>query len=150
MRLCFLFVISALGARKTILDEDFTATSLVQIQVEALAPVAASQCMADDLEKIMKGVKDSGEQHLNKFLGFPMILLLAGSLVLLFFGHRLVTPVILLSTALSGFFVTFELIRSATHHCSAPVWAGIIVAILAAAAAVCFLEATRENSLHRA
>ena len=53
----------------------------------------------------------SAQRNLNKFLGFPMILLLCGSLLVLLAGHRLVNIVVLTSVILATFFLTFEFLR---------------------------------------
>lgn len=133
------------------LDECWGATSFLQKSVGPIGPPIAldatehgsqgSQCMAEDLEKVLKGWKESKGQNLNKFLGFPMILLLCGSLLVLLAGHRLVNIVVLTSVILATFFLTFEFLRQVLHHSgSAPIWVGIFVSILAAAASLCFLE----------
>mmetsp|Transcript_68869 Transcript_68869/g.139648 ORF Transcript_68869/g.139648 Transcript_68869/m.139648 type:complete len:250 (-) Transcript_68869:119-868(-) len=117
-------------------DECLGATSFLQKSVEPIVPIAldataGSQCMAEDLEKVLKGLKESKGQNLNKYLGFPMILLLCGSLLVLLAGHRLVNIVVLTSVILATFFLTFEFLWQVLHHsCSAPVWVGIIVAII--------------------
>ena len=67
--------------------------------------------MADDLEKMLKGLQESGEQHLNKYLGFPMILLLCASLLIVFMGHKLVPVVVVTSVSLTVFFISFEFLR---------------------------------------
>lgn len=127
-------------------DECLGATSFLQKSVEPIVPIAldataGSQCMAEDLEKVLKGLKESKGQNLNKYLGFPMILLLCGSLLVLLAGHRLVNIVVLTSVILATFILTFEFLRQVLHHsCSAPVWVGIIVSLIAAGAALCFLE----------
>ena len=55
--------------------------------------------------------KTLAQRNLNKYLGFPMILLLCGSLLVLLAGHRLVNIVVLTSVILATFFLTFEFLR---------------------------------------
>ncbi|CAK9068994.1 unnamed protein product [Durusdinium trenchii] len=121
------------------------ATSLLQKSVEAGALSTSSwanqpSCMADDLEKMLKGLQESGEQHLNKYLGFPMILLLCASLLIVFMGHKLVPVVVVTSVSLTVFFISFEFLRSTTKTCSVPIWVSLVLAVAAAVVAMCFLE----------
>jgi len=130
-----------------LLDDGCVATSLLQKSVVPQLTALTlntenmrSACMAEDLEKVLKGLKESSEETISKYLGFPMILLLGASLLVLLAGHRLVTVVVLASVLLASFFLSFEFFREVSHNCSVPVWGGIIVALLATGAALCFIE----------
>ena len=48
---------------------------------------------------------------MNKYLGFPMILLLCASLLIVFMGHKLVPVVVVTSVSLTVFFISFEFLR---------------------------------------
>jgi len=96
-------------------------------------------CMTDDVQALLSGL-EKAEKHPPSGLGLPAIALLALSLVVLLMGHRLVTPVILITTGLAAFYFMFELLRSTVASCAAPVIGAAVVALLAAGVACCFLE----------
>eukprot|EP00931_Biecheleriopsis_adriatica_P055554 TRINITY_DN32879_c0_g1_i2.p1 TRINITY_DN32879_c0_g1~~TRINITY_DN32879_c0_g1_i2.p1 ORF type:complete len:231 (+),score=37.33 TRINITY_DN32879_c0_g1_i2:54-746(+) len=58
------------------------------------------ECTAAHLETLLKGLEKQNQKSLETVLTFPLVVLLLLSLIVLLMGHKLVTPVVLLSTVI--------------------------------------------------
>jgi len=110
-----------------------------QMQASSLRN-AADECLATDLETLLKGLQTQHQDSVNAILAYPLIALLILSTVMLLIGHWLVTPVVLVSTISGTFFLTFEIFLAISTSCTLPVYAGAVAGLLAGAIAMCFLE----------
>eukprot|EP00931_Biecheleriopsis_adriatica_P055553 TRINITY_DN32879_c0_g1_i1.p1 TRINITY_DN32879_c0_g1~~TRINITY_DN32879_c0_g1_i1.p1 ORF type:complete len:277 (+),score=45.15 TRINITY_DN32879_c0_g1_i1:54-884(+) len=81
------------------------------------------ECTAAHLETLLKGLEKQNQKSLETVLTFPLVVLLLLSLIVLLMGHKLVTPVVQVSTS-----------------CTLPLYAGVAAAVLAGGLAMCFLE----------
>lgn len=98
-------------------------------------------CMATDLDALLKGLRRKSKESVNKLVTAHLIILMCSSLLVLFMGHRLVTPVIALSAIFGGFFLTFEGLLGVSSSCTLPILGGLGVGLAAFVIAMWFLEA---------
>jgi len=98
------------------------------------------ECTAAHLETLLKGLEKQNQKSLETVLTFPLVVLLLLSLIVLLMGHKLVTPVVLLSTVIGSFLLTFEFSLQVSTSCTLPLYAGVAAAVLAGGLAMCFLE----------
>eukprot|EP00441_Pelagodinium_beii_P015956 CAMPEP_0197672552 /NCGR_PEP_ID=MMETSP1338-20131121/79221_1 /TAXON_ID=43686 ORGANISM="Pelagodinium beii, Strain RCC1491" /NCGR_SAMPLE_ID=MMETSP1338 /ASSEMBLY_ACC=CAM_ASM_000754 /LENGTH=297 /DNA_ID=CAMNT_0043252679 /DNA_START=98 /DNA_END=988 /DNA_ORIENTATION=- len=113
--------------------------SLSHIEVNS-AQKKSEECMASDFDALLKGLQQKHQESFETVYAFPLIALLIVSAVTLLMGHKLVTPVVLTSTALGSFYLTFEIFLQISTSCSLPVYAGAAAGLLAGAVVLCFLE----------
>ncbi|CAE7948023.1 unnamed protein product [Symbiodinium sp. KB8] len=164
--LCYgLLVAAALKTSDVDLDSPVASAMLLQHSVDALGtgkifsdtrplgteeeekagdnvsqPQNSETCLTKDVQAILSGLKDT-HQTLSWGGGLPAVALFFISAVVLLLGHRLVTPVVLTTSALAGFYFTFELLKPTfPASCAEPVWNAVLMSVVAAAAAACFIE----------
>jgi len=132
--------VDALGTGKIFID-----TGLLEQRQEEKAgpnisqPQNSETCLTKDVQAILSGLKDT-DQTLSWGVGLPAVALFFISAVVLF-GHCLVTPVVLTTSAFAGFYFTFELLKATfPASCAVPVWGAVLTGVVAAAAAAFFIE----------
>ncbi|CAE7742450.1 unnamed protein product, partial [Symbiodinium pilosum] len=121
-----------------------SAALMVQRQVEGadmMAPhTTEGTCLANDVQAILSGLKDA-DQTLSWGVGLPTLALFLLGITVLLVGHRLVTPVVIVTAILAAFYFSFELLRASfSTSCAMPVYVAIVLGAIAGCAAFFFLE----------
>lgn len=122
---------------KTSATPSISALSSAQVTSVSDGP---EQCMSTDFDALLKGLETDSEEDVGTLPWVSLFGMLTLGIIMLMFGHRLVTLVVASTSFLAGFFLTFELFLKVTTSCSLPVSAGVFVGLAVGGLALFFLE----------